>query len=63
MKLQLYNVWVHSYHFDINFMGVVNAVLALFTSVTNMTPRYAVHGGTARENLALQNIQVSTYSI
>jgi len=39
-------------------MGVVNAVLSLFNVVTRRNPMYAVQGGTARENLALQNIQV-----
>ncbi|XP_059479810.1 glutamine-dependent NAD(+) synthetase isoform X2 [Neocloeon triangulifer] len=48
---------IGSYHFDINFMSVVNAVLFVFKSVTGKTPFYSVQGGTPRENLALQNIQ------
>lgn len=64
-----HNILVHnlcmcfSYHFDFNFMGVVNSVLTVFKYVTNMTPKYAVHGGTMRENLALQNIQVKKREI
>jgi NAD+ synthase (glutamine-hydrolysing) len=50
--------WICSYHFDINFMKVVDAVLFVFKAVTGKSPVYAVQGGTPRENLALQNIQV-----
>lgn len=35
----------------------MNAIVTLFALVTNRTPRFKVHGGTAAENLALQNIQ------
>ena len=35
------------------------AVLAVFTAVMGVVPKFKLHGGTARENLALQNVQVS----
>lgn len=47
-----------SYHLDINIDSAISALLALFIRVTGMTPKYAAHGGSARESLALQNIQV-----
>jgi NAD+ synthase (glutamine-hydrolysing) len=37
---------------------VIDAIITLFTAVTSRTPRFKVHGGSAGENLALQNIQV-----
>lgn len=37
---------------------LVTAVRDLFAFVTNVKPRFKVHGGTDAENLALQNIQV-----
>lgn len=37
---------------------VVTAILSLFSFVTGVKPQYRVHGGSAAENLALQNIQV-----
>ncbi|KAJ3127900.1 glutamine-dependent NAD(+) synthetase [Nowakowskiella sp. JEL0407] len=48
---------IGSYHIIFTFDAVIAAVIALFLSVTNLTPKFAVHGGSARENLALQNIQ------
>ncbi|KDN40445.1 glutamine-dependent NAD(+) synthetase with GAT domain-containing protein [Tilletiaria anomala UBC 951] len=48
---------IGSYHVDLNMDNVVEAILTLFTAVTTFTPRFKVHGGTAGENLALQNIQ------
>ncbi|MBP6469012.1 MAG: NAD(+) synthase [Chloroflexi bacterium] len=44
-------------HLDMKIDGVVTAVQALFTRVTGQTPRFKVHGGSAAENVALQNIQ------
>ena len=38
---------------------VVTAVRELFSFVTGNKPRFKAHGGTAAENLALQNIQAS----
>ncbi|KAJ1941930.1 glutamine-dependent NAD(+) synthetase, partial [Linderina pennispora] len=48
---------VGSYHVDLNMDSVVSAIVMLFTLVTGLTPKYAVHGGSNAENLALQNIQ------
>lgn len=48
---------VDSYHVDMNIDTVVRAIHDLFTFVTGFTPRFRVHGGSERENLALQNIQ------
>lgn len=48
---------IGSYHIDMNIDTVVSAVTTLFSTVTGKTPRFKVHGGTAPENLALQNIQ------
>jgi NAD+ synthase (glutamine-hydrolysing) len=44
-------------HTDLNMDSVVNALMGLFTLVTGFKPRFSVHGGSATENLALQNIQ------
>lgn len=35
----------------------LTAVWTLFRAVTGVVPRFRVHGGTAAENLALQNVQ------
>lgn len=45
------------YHVDLNMDACVSAIHTLFTLVTGKKPEYKVHGGTAAENLALQNIQ------
>lgn len=49
---------IGSYHIDLNMDTVVNAVRSLFAFVTGVKPKFKVHGGSAAENLALQNIQV-----
>ncbi|KAJ1767730.1 glutamine-dependent NAD(+) synthetase [Coemansia sp. RSA 1813] len=46
-----------SYHVDLCMDTVVAAIVALFVLVAGKEPRYAVHGGSSAENLALQNIQ------
>ena len=46
-----------SYHIDLNMDTLVTAIRNLFEFVTGVKPRFRVHGGTAAENLALQNIQ------
>ncbi|KUJ17506.1 glutamine-dependent NAD(+) synthetase-like protein [Mollisia scopiformis] len=46
-----------SYHLDLNIDTCYNAVVALFTTVTNFVPKYKMYGGTPATNLALQNIQ------
>ena len=44
-------------HLSFDVDAVVAALLQVFVSVTGRTPRFALDGGTAAENLALQNIQ------
>lgn len=48
---------IGSYHIDFNFDTVVTALINLFTTVTNFQPRFKVHGGSAAENAAMQNVQ------
>jgi len=48
---------IGSYHTDFNMDAVVSAIRDLFCFVTNIKPKYKVHGGSEAENLALQNIQ------
>ncbi|KAJ2743790.1 glutamine-dependent NAD(+) synthetase [Coemansia sp. BCRC 34301] len=48
---------IGSHHIDVDMDTVVSAIVGLFALVTGHTPRYAVHGGSLAENLALQNIQ------
>jgi NAD+ synthase (glutamine-hydrolysing) len=50
---------VSSYHMNINIDVAVSAVLGIFTAVSGLVPRFASRGGSARESLALQNVQVS----
>ena len=47
-----------SYHTDLNMDTVVTALRNLFGFVTGVKPQFRAHGGSAAENLALQNIQV-----
>lgn len=54
---------LNSYHIDLNMDTIVTAVRDLFSFVTGVKPRFRVHGGTAAENLALQNIQVSVLNV
>jgi NAD+ synthase (glutamine-hydrolysing) len=42
----------------LNMDTVVTAVRNLFGFVTGVKPQFRAHGGSAAENLALQNIQV-----
>jgi hypothetical protein len=50
---------VSSYHMSINIDVAVSAVLGIFTAMSGLVPRFASRGGSARESLALQNVQVS----
>ena len=50
--------WLVSYHLSINIEPAVVAVLGIFTTIFGMTPKFKVHGGSTRENIARQNIQV-----
>lgn len=44
-------------HTDLNMDTIISALVGLFTLVTGFSPKFAVHGGSSTENLALQNIQ------
>jgi NAD+ synthase (glutamine-hydrolysing) len=48
---------IGSHHVDLTMDSVVASFEQLFSTTTGHTPRFAVHGGTPAENLALQNIQ------
>ncbi|KAJ5908563.1 hypothetical protein N7495_001245 [Penicillium taxi] len=48
---------IGAYHIDFNFDTVVTSIMSLFAVVTNLQPRFKVHGGSNAENLALQNVQ------
>ncbi|GBF95639.1 glutamine-dependent NAD(+) synthetase [Raphidocelis subcapitata] len=48
---------VGCYHLSLSIDTVVASLTALFTAVTGKAPRFRADGGTAAENLALQNIQ------
>lgn len=48
---------INSYHINLNIDTVVAAMLGVFTTVTNFSPRFRTQGGTVAEGLALQNIQ------
>lgn len=37
--------------------SAVSAVLGIFTAVAGKIPKFKLHGGTHRENLAMQNVQ------
>lgn len=49
---------IGSYHHSIVIDVAISAILGIFQQVTKLTPRFKVKGGSPRENLALQNIQV-----
>ncbi|KAF7251743.1 Glutamine-dependent NAD(+) synthetase [Varanus komodoensis] len=48
---------IGSYHINVNIDGAVKAIWTIFSAVTGKQPQYQVHGGSRRENLALQNVQ------
>ncbi|KAF7987262.1 hypothetical protein HCN44_003024 [Aphidius gifuensis] len=48
---------IGSFHHSIVIDIAVTAVLKIFQQVTNLVPRFRAHGGSPRENLALQNVQ------
>ncbi|KAK6704934.1 glutamine-dependent NAD(+) synthetase [Fusarium graminearum] len=48
---------IGSYHTDMNIDDTFNATKNLLTQATGFEPKFKVHGGSATENLALQNIQ------
>nr|XP_010955103.1 glutamine-dependent NAD(+) synthetase isoform X4 [Camelus bactrianus] len=48
---------VGSHHLGLNIDPAVKAVVGIFSLVTGKSPLFAAHGGSSRENLALQNVQ------
>ncbi|XP_076311459.1 NAD synthetase isoform X2 [Tachypleus tridentatus] len=48
---------IGSYHMGIAIDAAVGAILGIFTAVTGQVPHFVTHGGSTRENLALQNVQ------
>lgn len=49
---------IGSYHHGIVIDTAISAILGIFQQVTKLTPRFKIQGGSPRENLALQNVQV-----
>lgn len=48
---------IGSYHLSVTIDKAVRAIVGIFETVTKLTPHFKVHGGSERENLALQNVQ------
>ncbi|XP_043828730.1 glutamine-dependent NAD(+) synthetase isoform X2 [Dromiciops gliroides] len=48
---------IGSYHINLNIDGVVKAIVEIFRIVTGKMPQFLVHGGSSREDLAMQNVQ------
>ncbi|KAF7459580.1 glutamine-dependent NAD(+) synthetase [Marmota monax] len=48
---------IGSHHISLNMDPAVKAILGIFRLVMGKSPLFAVHGGSSRENLALQNVQ------
>uniref|UniRef100_A0A8C3X980 Glutamine-dependent NAD(+) synthetase n=1 Tax=Catagonus wagneri TaxID=51154 RepID=A0A8C3X980_9CETA len=48
---------IGSHHIGLSIDPAVKAVVGIFRLVTGSSPAFAVHGGSSRENLALQNVQ------
>jgi NAD+ synthase (glutamine-hydrolysing) len=51
-------VSVGAFHSQINIDTIVSTVLAVFSTIVSRVPRFSSQGGSAIEDLALQNIQV-----
>lgn len=47
-----------SYHINLNIDVAVKAIVGIFSIVMGKSPQFRVYGGSSRENLALQNVQV-----
>ena len=43
---------------NVNIDAAVTAILGVFIAVVGIVPKFKVHGGSPRENLAMQNVQV-----
>ncbi|KAL5010219.1 hypothetical protein ScPMuIL_012524 [Solemya velum] len=48
---------VGSSHLNIMIDVAVTALLSIFTAALRVTPKFKAHGGSLRENLAMQNVQ------
>ncbi|XP_008308891.1 glutamine-dependent NAD(+) synthetase isoform X1 [Cynoglossus semilaevis] len=48
---------IGSNHMNANIDMAVNGILGVFSAVTGKLPQFRAHGGSQRENLALQNVQ------
>ena len=48
---------IKSYHFGIAIDTAVSAIVTIFTTALGKTPNFRAHGGSWRENIALQNVQ------
>eukprot|EP00924_Labyrinthula_sp_SR-Ha-C_P001212 maker-scaffold_7-snap-gene-17.31-mRNA-1 protein AED:0.02 eAED:0.03 QI:0/0.5/0.4/1/1/1/5/515/747 len=49
---------IGAYHLTLDINPMIDALMVVFASISGgLIPKYAVHGGTREENLALQNIQ------
>ncbi|EGF78318.1 hypothetical protein BATDEDRAFT_17496 [Batrachochytrium dendrobatidis JAM81] len=48
---------IGSWHLSINIDAGVDAIMGIFQLATGTSPKFHVHGGSVRENIALQNIQ------
>ncbi|XP_011138407.1 probable glutamine-dependent NAD(+) synthetase isoform X1 [Harpegnathos saltator] len=46
-----------SYHHGVVIDSAVSAVLGIFQQVSRVLPKFRMHGGSPRENVALQNVQ------
>lgn len=49
---------IGSYHLSIVIDTAISAILGIFKQISSMAPRFKARGGSPRENLALQNVQV-----
>ncbi|XP_075401339.1 glutamine-dependent NAD(+) synthetase isoform X2 [Tenrec ecaudatus] len=48
---------IGSHHVGVSIEPAVKAIVGIFSLVTGKLPLFAAHGGSSRENLALQNVQ------
>lgn len=52
-----------STHLNINIDLAVKSLLGIFSAVTGKWPQFGADGGSRRENMALQNVQVSLQAL
>ncbi|KAI4830131.1 hypothetical protein KUCAC02_001784, partial [Chaenocephalus aceratus] len=53
---------IGSTHMNINIDMAVKGILGIFSVVTGSWPKFRAYGGSPRENLALQNVQLSLWA-